>query len=535
MSNFYKMAGNVGVGQANKRPDVAYLQLVVKNLGGLIRPRGQSQYIDGVFHKTLMTSLLDFWQPDGKKWQGVVSAKGDLTVKPAGGIQLAKLLPPEFRKYRLYIGGSQNVFLAVHDPSGGSGAKPLRFRSRDIALPSPYKKNLLNFFQSVTNQTHFIPKIERINVDNGFFYVHVSWKGGRLIDQNTGRIRESMYLSTSPFSKTEAAAIVEAMVIKNKDKVCPGWTRDYKPQMVFRTNESFPALKILLEDKRRILKQLGFPGSAKGVDKEAIETCYVAYELARNKRDLTKAEKDKFFECFGADRDIILRNEQIRIAACLRWMTRFENLAQKQKGLIRDLAQAQQELNHVLELHGDFEDYGLPELLTSVAFDLISLGKGKFLKHGLKHEVPGVSQRALETADFIGSQQVSTTVLAISDDNTTFDYFIYTVSFAAGIAAIAAAGTAFATVAGIFGLAATFVSIGESIYDFFATDDKLDEAVDGASKAVTVIFDLFAENTQQIAALWSAMEIEGCFKNSADFFGLDGLAAKDMSELFPGR
>lgn len=523
MTAFYKMKSHLGERSPNYASDVAYIQLLVKLGGGLIRPGGMSQVIDGRFDEFLLQSAAElFGSGPGKVSFGhSFSGSGRLTRRV--GVKLLKFLPAELKAQRLFVGGVRASSLMLLPANTTSEKTPLRVSANEVALPETQKHHLLVFLSMLSRHLHVVPRMEKVHVDGASFHVHVTVTGGKRIDNRTGTIVQPGEFSWRKKGASGLLDHLQAVIEQEKlDRFIKSyWSLKFDDGLKLVTKQQFPLLRITRNDKRNILRSLPYPGKRPRIKGDAIQTCYAAYETARNSGKLTPAQRQEFYSCFGSDADIILRNEKARKAACSTWLARYTKLVAKQQKLGNELKALKDAIDTSELARAAFEASGHYVLIAEIAFAIVGLSAGKVGKtvgKSLDARSPDIRARNAKRGAQVASVSSTGAGIAIFPIEDLADGFAVTLSVAAGVAALFAVT---APAAAALAAAAALVGAADALWNYFQKDREFDEAnrraIQKQINEAPALLAKIAENTQSIGNLLLAMKNEGCDRSIADF------------------
>lgn len=540
MADFYRLKSNVGGNSRNHPADVAFVQLVVKHNGGLIRPKGQSQAIDGRYHENLIVSVDSLFKLGPAPIYVHSKAVYDIEnyhVIPSSSANFARHLPAKFQGQRLFVGGARASSLMLLPANTATVKAPLRVSANEVALPEPHKHQLLSFLALLSQRTHLVPRMDRVHVDDARFHVHVTFTGGKRIDLKTGAIMQPSENSWRTRGTSGMLDHLKAVIEEERlDRYVKSyWSLNFDDGLKLVTRKQFPSLRITRHDKRNILRSLPYPGKRPKIRGDAAQTCYAAYEVARNSGKLTPAQRKEFHACFGSDADTILRNEKTRKAACSTWLAKYTKLVAKQEGLGAELQQLKDAVDASEEARAAFEASGYYSLIAEMAFALVSPSVGKIgSKAAGKLSRAGPSNFASDKAlgEGFASFGTSASGAAFFGVEDIADGLVLTVSIAAGLSALFAVA---APIAVALTVAAAIGGAADALWDFLQKRDQLDEATkealqQHAQKAPELLAKI-ADNTHSIGLLLLAMKNEGCDRSIADFLeqGNHGISREDIA------
>ncbi len=542
MVDFYKMKSSVGTKARNHYADVAFIQLIVKRNGGLIRDAGRRQVINGLYSDQLLKSLGDLiGYGSGKVRHFGGSSKTYVLTKSAK--MPNRILPPEFQDQRLFIGGVRASALMLLPANTASEKTPLRVSANEVTLPDTQKRYLLGFLSILSRHTHVVPRMDRIHVDDARFHVHVTFTGGKRIDNQTGAIVQAGEHSWRTKGASGLLDHLKAVIEEEKLHRHLGnqWSVKFDDGLKLVTKKQFPVLRITGRDKHNILRSLPYPGKRAKIKGGAVQTCYAAYEIARNSGTLTPAQREEFLGCFGSDAGIILRNEKTRKAACSTWLAKQAKLVEEQKKLGDKLKELKDDIDASEDAREAFDASGYYPVIAEVVFALVSPHAGKagsVVGRSLDARSPQIRARNAKLGGEIASASTTAAGIALFPVEDIADGLVLSLSVAAGLAllfAVTAPAAPFLTAAAAVGGAA------DAIWDYFQESAELDEdvrrSIEKHTREAPNLLAQIASNTESIGLLLTAMKNEGCDRSIADFLehGNHGVTREDIAKDWRSR
>lgn len=504
----YALTGSVGERAAkNNKADVAFIQLLLK----VLKNRQGKPYftgsISGNYKDAIIDGLIELSGDAGLPSRNNLFVRRHLTARVANKWFLP-LLPDNYKKLRLHFDMRlARPLILVELPPQTASATGTFPRVAELGLPQPHKRRLVRILHRLAIKFRVVPRINKVRVDaQGRFVVNVALAGGLRINNRTGAI-QPITNNSSTKKITRSLGDSPDGILGRDDAL---WTLIFKDELVFRTLDQFKHLRLNSTAKNLILRRLRYPGHKSPKDREAKETCFAAYELARIRQTLSDADKQQFMECFGADRDVILRMEAARRARCYQWNLRLQQLRRRGTTLAR-------QARVVSGLLGDRRSENkeaVGELTATIAGTIAGKGLGSLAKQlgrPIASEViePGVglaTDALFETIDiwdlvFAGASPVIT---------------VFALGFGAAVSPY--------ILVGLFA-----AEIGKSIYDFVQDRAELNEDIREFSLRLANLSSEVGANAKQIEAQMIAMKGEGCFQSIADF----GFSPEELAEGGP--